>query len=73
MSKATDLSRRSLRRDQILEIHFSPLPEPPPETMKLPGFRAWFEQLKVMRERDTQAIQHFVNNLGGSGPVGDQQ
>lgn len=67
MSTATDLSRRSLRRDQILELHFSPIPEPPPEMMKLPGVRAWFEQLKLMRERDTQCFQRMVNNLQISG------
>ena len=71
MSKAIDLSRRSLRKDQLLEIHFSPLPEPPPEMMKLPGVRVWFQQLKLMRERDTQALQRFVANLGGAGPVAD--
>lgn len=67
MSVATDLSRKSLRKDQVLEIHFSPIPEPPPEMMKLPGVRAWFEQLKLMRERDTQSFQRMVNNLQISG------
>jgi hypothetical protein len=63
MNKATVLSQRSLRRDQVLEIHFSPLPEPPPEMMKLPGVRAWFEQMKLMRDRDIQSFHRLVNNL----------
>lgn len=61
--KALALSRRALRLDQVLEIHFSPLPEPPAEMMKLPGVRAWIDQLKLMRERDTQTFQRMVNNL----------
>lgn len=39
------------------------MPEPPPEMMKLPGVRQWFEQLKLMRDRDTQCFQRMVNNL----------
>ena len=61
--KQRALSRISLRKDQVLEIHFTPLPEPPAEMMKLPGVRTWIEQLKLMRERDTQALQRLVNNL----------
>lgn len=71
MSKATDLSRRSLRRDQLLEIHLSPMPDPPPEMMRLPGVRQWIEQLHLMRQRDIQALQRLVANLGGAGPVAD--
>lgn len=71
MSKALDLQRKSLRRDQVLEIHFAPIPEPPAELLRMPGMRAWFDQLRLMRERDTQAFQRFVANLGGAGPVAD--
>lgn len=60
MGDARQLSRLSLRTDQILELHFTPLPEPPPEMMKLPGVRSWFEQLKIMRERDVQALNRLV-------------
>jgi len=71
MTKAQALSQRSLRKDQVLEVHFTPFPEPPPEMMKLPGVRAWVSQLRLMRERDTQTLQRLVQNLGGSGPVAD--
>jgi hypothetical protein len=63
MNRATVLSQRSLRRDQVLEIHFSPMPDPPHEMMKLPGVRAWVEQLKLMRDRDIQSFHRLVNNL----------
>jgi hypothetical protein len=71
MSKAIELSRRSLRRDQVLEIHFSPLPEPPQQMLKLPGVREWIDQMKLMRQRDVQALERMVANLGGAGPVGE--
>ncbi len=60
---ATDLSRKSLRRDQVLEIHFAPLPEPPPQMMKLPGVSEWWSQMKLIRERDIQVFHRMVNNL----------
>lgn len=60
---ATDLSRKSLRRDQVLEIHFAPLPEPPPNMMKLPGVADWWAQMKLTRERDVQVFHRMVNNL----------
>jgi len=63
MSKTTDLSRRSLRRDQILEFRLAPLPEPPPEMMKLPGVARWWEQMVLMRRRDTEALYALINNL----------
>lgn len=63
MSKAQTLSRTSLRRDQILEVHFAPLPEPPPEMLKLPGVSQWWERMKLSRERDVQALHSLINNL----------
>lgn len=63
MGDSRALSRMSLRQDQVLEFHLTPLPEPPPEAMKLPGMRQWFEQLRLMRERDTQSLYRLVNNL----------
>lgn len=60
---ATDLSRKSLRRDQVLEIHFDQLPEPSPNMMKLPGVAEWWAQMKLTRERDVQALHRLINNL----------
>lgn len=66
------LSRRSLRRDQVLELHLAPLPVPPEAMLKLPGVREWWEQMMLARERDQQALHRWANNLGvaanGSGP-----
>ena len=63
MGDARQLSRLSLRQDQILELHFDKLPEPPVEMMKLPGVRRWFNDMKLVRERDIQSFQRMVNNL----------
>lgn len=60
---AIDLSRISLRQDQILELHWSPLPEPPPNMMKLPGVAEWWAQMKLARERDVQSFHRLVVNL----------
>lgn len=63
-----DLSRISLRTDQVLEIHFTQLPEPPPEFLKLPGAANWFRDLKLARERDIQAFHRLVNNISSLTP-----
>lgn len=63
MGDPLELSRRSLRQDQILELHFPPWPEPSPEMMKLPGVSAWWTQMRISRERDIQSFHRLVNNL----------
>lgn len=63
MGDERTLSRLSLRRDQVLEVHFDKLPDPPPEMMKLPGVASWFNSMKLVRERDIQAFHRLVNNL----------
>lgn len=63
MGDAKQLSRTSLRRDQVIEIHFAPWPDPPQEMLKLPGVAKWWDLMKLGRERDTQSIQRLVNNL----------
>lgn len=63
MATDLDISRKSLRRDQVLEVHFLPWPEPPPNMMKLPGVADWWNQMKLARERDVQSLHRLVNNL----------
>jgi hypothetical protein len=63
MPSSTDLSRLSLRNDQVLELHLSPLQDLPPEAAKLPGIKAFWDQMRLMRERDTQAFHRLVNNI----------
>lgn len=63
MPTKTDLSRISLRRDQVLEIHFDKIPEPPAEMLKLPGVAAWWASMKLHDERRIQAFHRLVNNL----------
>lgn len=69
MGDATALSRKSLRPDQILELHLTPFPDPPPEMMKLPGVAAWWQQMRLTRERDMQALHRLVNNLSQNQPT----
>lgn len=64
MGDKKELSRKSLRKDQVIEIHFAPWPEPPPETLRLPGMMKWWADMKLARERDTETFQSLVNNLG---------
>jgi hypothetical protein len=66
MGDARQLSRISLRQDSVLSFRLSPLPEPPEEMMKLPGVSKWFEQLRIMRERDIKAISDVVMHLRSS-------
>jgi hypothetical protein len=66
MGDARTLSRLSLRQDQIIELNLDRLPEPPASMMKLPGVASWFNQMKLARERDTQALYRMVNNMKGS-------
>lgn len=63
MGDERTLSRLSLRRDQVLEIHFDKLPDPPPEMLKLPGVSAWWQSMKLHDERRVQAFHRMVNNL----------
>lgn len=64
MASPLQLSRTALRRDQILEVQFAPWPEPPPQLLKMPGFNEWWQQMKLVRERDIHTMQRLINNLG---------
>ena len=61
----TDLSRLSLRKDQILELNLAKLPEPPDGMMKLPGVARWWSDMVLARERDTQAFYRMVHTIAG--------
>ena len=61
----TDLSRLSLRKDQILELNLAKLPDPPDGMMKLPGVARWWSDMILARERDTQAFYRMVHTIAG--------
>lgn len=63
MPTNTDLSRLSLRRDQILELHFDKMPTPSEAMLKLPGVRDWWQAMQLHDERRIQAFHRLVNNL----------
>lgn len=64
MATDTDLSRIARRRDQVLEVQFAPLPELPPQLLRIPGMLEFYTSLKLTRERDIQTFQNIINNLG---------
>ena len=64
MPTSAQVSRIALRRDQILEVQFSPWPEPSPQMLKLPGVQEWWNEMKLARERDINTLQKLINNLG---------
>lgn len=65
MGDARQLSRTALRRDKILELPAWPqMADPPPELMKIPGFREYHAQEKLYNERLQNVFNVLVNNLG---------
>lgn len=64
MADATQLSRLALRRDKILEVPWPQMPSPPPELLRMPGFREYHEQQKLYMERVQNVFNNLVNNLG---------
>lgn len=64
MGDPTQLSRLSLRRDQVLEFDLCNWPEPPPELLKMPGFNTWWQHMLLTRERDRTSFKKLFNNLG---------
>jgi hypothetical protein len=63
-TKDLKISRLKLRRDQLIELHLAPLPEPPEAMLKLPGVGTWFNSLRLARERDQQALHRMVQQMG---------
>lgn len=63
-TKALKLSRLTLRKDQLIELHIAPLPEPPENFLKLPGAAQLWSSLKLSRERDQQAFHRMVQQMG---------
>lgn len=66
MASDRQLSRISLRPDQILEVQLGPWPAPPQEMLKLPGVNAWWQEFRLARERDINSIERMLNNLNRS-------
>lgn len=65
-TKDLKLSRLKLRSDQLVEIHLAELPVPPERMAKLPGVQEWFMQMKLLRERDQQALHRMLNQINGA-------
>lgn len=63
MASDRQLSRISLRKDQILQVQFGPWNDPPPEMAKLPGVNPWWNEMKLARERDIATIERMLNNI----------
>jgi len=63
-TKDLKLSRLKLRRDQLIELHLAPMPEPPESFLKLPGAGQWWNALRLKGERDQQALHRMVQQMG---------
>ena len=61
-TKARNLSRVSLRKEQVREIQWSPEAEPSPELLRMPGFKQWHAQMQLVRNRDIESINRAVAN-----------
>lgn len=81
MGDGRELSRRSLRPDQVTEVHLDRLPDAPPEMLKLPGVRMWMDAMRLARDRDIQGLHRIISGInatasatsttpGPSGPPG---
>lgn len=64
MGNQTQLNRISKRRDQILELQWPQMAEPPESLMKIPGFREYHVQQRLYHERLQSVLKNLVNNLG---------
>lgn len=64
MGDQATLNRLKRRGDQILEIQWPVLQEPPESLMKIPGFREYHQQQKLYHERLQSSLNSLVNNLG---------
>ena len=55
-----DIQRLAVQPTAVVEVELSPFPEPPPELLRLPGMKTWFESLKLMRQRDKETLQRLL-------------
>ena len=69
MGDARQLSRLAVRADLIREIQLNRLPEPPPEMLKLPGVKLWYEAMVHLRTQDIEAFSRLRALI--SNQVGD--
>jgi len=64
MGSERQLGRIALRGDQVLEFKWPPFPVPPEEMLKLPGVRAWVQEMQLTNKRQAEMLARLVNNLG---------
>ena len=63
MADARQLSRKSRRRDAVLELHLPPFPDPPATLTKIPGVSDWWREMQLWRQREIEALNRLVNNM----------
>jgi hypothetical protein len=63
MADEATLRRISKRQDQILEIQWAPWPDPPPALMRIAGVSEWWQQMRLVRNRDIDTLNKLVVNL----------
>lgn len=57
-----NIARLAQPKIRVTEIHLAQLPELPRELRHVPGFAAWWRELKLMRERDQEAFNRLLLN-----------
>lgn len=57
-----NVQRLSQPKIRITEVHLAPLPQLPRELLRIPGFAAWWKELKLMRERDQETFNRLLLN-----------
>lgn len=61
-----NVQRLSQQPVSVVDARFAPMPDPPERLIRLPGMAEWFEQLKLMRERDIETIKRLILTKTGS-------
>lgn len=53
---AIDVQRLAQKKSSVTEIHLSHWPDPPRSLMSMPGMKEWWDQMKLIRERDLEML-----------------
>lgn len=61
-----NVERLAQQKIRVTEVHLSGLPDIPPSLLKFPGVKEWWNQMKLMRERDQEAFNRLILNRENS-------
>lgn len=61
-----NIERLAQPKIRITEVSLSPWPDPPQSLMSFPGFKDWWKQMLLCRERDKEAFNRLLLNRESS-------